>query len=60
MSNPVIADAVIRTPRRIYVTGVAVGQSNVIVFDRAGQQIVSLELEVERDTVDLVGACCAG
>jgi pilus assembly protein CpaC len=49
----VIADAVIRTPRRIYVTGVAVGQSNVIVFDRAGQQIVSLELSVERDTVDL-------
>ena len=37
VSNPVIADAVIRTPRRIYVTGVAVGQSNVIVFDRAGR-----------------------
>lgn len=49
VSNPVIADAVIRTPRRIYVTGVAVGQSNVIVFDRAGNQIVSLDLEVERD-----------
>lgn len=53
VSNPVIADAVIRTPRRIYVTGVAVGQSNVIIFDRAGQQIVSLELEVERDTSTL-------
>lgn len=53
VSNPVIADAVIRTPRRIYVTGVAVGQSNVIIFDRAGQQIVSLELEVERDTSNL-------
>ncbi|MEX0852497.1 MAG: type II and III secretion system protein family protein [Bauldia sp.] len=53
VSNPVIADAVIRTPRRIYVTGVAVGQSNVIVFDRAGLQIVSLELEVERDSSNL-------
>jgi pilus assembly protein CpaC len=53
VSNPVIADAVIRTPRRIYVTGVAVGQSNVIVFDRAGEQIVSLELEVERDASTL-------
>ncbi len=53
VSNPVIADAVIRTPRRIYVTGVAVGQSNVIIFDRAGQQIVALELEVERDTSTL-------
>src|SRR3954470_8789569 len=49
VSNPGIADAVIRTPTRIYVTGVAVGQSNVIVFDRAGQQIVSLDLQVERD-----------
>jgi pilus assembly protein CpaC len=53
VSNPAIADAVIRTPTRIYVTGVAVGQSNVIVFDRAGQQIVSLSLEVERDATDL-------
>jgi pilus assembly protein CpaC len=53
VSNPVIADAVIRTPRRIYVTGVAVGSSNVIVFDRAGAQIVSLELEVERDSSTL-------
>src|SRR5829696_3543500 len=53
VSNPVIADAVIRTPRRIYVTGVQVGQSNVIIFDRAGQQIVSLDLFVERDTSDL-------
>ena len=53
VSNPVIADAVIRTSRRIYITGIAVGQSNVIVFDRAGEQIVSLELEVERDTSTL-------
>jgi len=55
VSNPDIADAVIRTPRRIYVTGVKVGQSNVIVFDRAGQQIVSLNLQVERDTGELSG-----
>jgi pilus assembly protein CpaC len=49
VSNPAVADAVIRTSRRIYLTGVAVGQTNIIVFDRAGQQIVSLDLEVERD-----------
>jgi pilus assembly protein CpaC len=53
VSNPVIADAVIRTPRRIYVTGVAVGQSNVIIFDQAGQQIVTLDLQVERDSSNL-------
>jgi pilus assembly protein CpaC len=54
VSNPDIADAVIRTPRRIYVTGVKVGQSNVIIFDRAGVQIVTLELEVERDAGPLM------
>ncbi len=53
VSNPAIADAVIRTARRIYITGVAVGQSNIIVFDRAGDQVAFLDLEVERDTVGL-------
>ena len=53
VSNPDIADAVIRTARRIYITGVAVGQSNVIVFDRAGNQVAFLDLEVERDTAGL-------
>ena len=49
VSDPRIADAIIRTTRRIYLTGINVGQTNLIVFDRAGQQIVSLEVEVERD-----------
>ncbi len=53
VSNPAIADAVIRTSRRIYITGVAVGQSNVIVFDRAGEKVADLDLEVERDTAGL-------
>jgi len=50
VSNPDIADAVIRTPTRIYITGIKSGQSNIIVFDRAGQQIVTLQLQVELDT----------
>jgi pilus assembly protein CpaC len=54
VSNPVIADAVVRTPRRIYLTGVAIGQANVIIFDRAGEQIVTLDLEVERDNSTLL------
>ena len=50
VSNPEIADAVIRTSRRIYITGVAIGQSNVIIFDRAGEKVADLDLRVERDT----------
>ncbi|MEQ8697568.1 MAG: type II and III secretion system protein family protein [Bauldia litoralis] len=53
ISNPAIADAVMRTPRRIYLTGIAVGQASIIVFDRAGAQIVTLDLEVERDNSNL-------
>ena len=49
VSNPGIADVVVRTSRRIYLTGVAVGQTNLFVFDGAGNTIVSLDLQVERD-----------
>src|SRR5262249_35460938 len=53
VSNPKIADAIVRTPRRIYVLGLAVGQTNAFFFDGAGQQILNLEISVERDFADL-------
>lgn len=53
VSAPNKADAVMRTPRRAYVIGNEVGQTNIFFFDEAGQQIVSLELHIERDTAAL-------
>jgi pilus assembly protein CpaC len=53
VSNPVIADAVIRSSRRIYLTGVAVGEANIFVFDKNEQLIVNLHIEVERDITGL-------
>jgi pilus assembly protein CpaC len=53
VSNPVIADAVIRSSRRIYLTGVAVGEANIFVFDKSDQLIVNLHIEVERDITGL-------
>ncbi len=53
VSNPGIADVVVRTSRRIYLTGVAVGQTNLFVFDNAGDTIVSLDINVERDIAGL-------
>lgn len=53
VSNPSIADVVVRTSRRIYLTGIAVGQTNLFVFDGAGNTIVSLDLQVERDITGL-------
>lgn len=54
VANPDVADAVTRTSRRIYLFGKQVGQTNIFVFDGAGKQILSLELNIERDINGLV------
>jgi pilus assembly protein CpaC len=53
VANPGVADAVTRTARRIYLFGKAVGQTNIFVFGPNGEQIVSLDLAVERDVAGL-------
>lgn len=49
VADPALADAVTRTSRRIYLFGKSVGQTNIFIFGPGGQEIVSLDLEVERD-----------
>lgn len=49
VADPTRADAVTRTARRIYLFGKSVGQTNIFIFGANGQEIVSLDLEVERD-----------
>ncbi|WP_051881949.1 type II and III secretion system protein family protein [Parvularcula oceani] len=49
VSNPVVVDTVIRTPRRVYVMGKAPGQANAFFFDSRNQQILNLEIRVEQD-----------
>lgn len=53
VSNPAIADAVMRTARRAYLIGMEVGQTNVFFFDEHGTQIAALEVDVERDLTTL-------
>jgi pilus assembly protein CpaC len=53
VSNPDIVDAVVRTPRRIFLLGMKTGQTNAFFFDGAGHQILSLDIRVEKDTGDL-------
>ncbi|MFT4936912.1 MAG: pilus assembly protein CpaC [Pseudoalteromonas distincta] len=50
VTNPEVADAVLRTPRRIYVLGVAAGQTDAVFFDGAGRRILSLDIRVDQDT----------
>src|SRR5580698_3807673 len=53
VSNPEIVDAVVRTPRRIFLLAMKTGQTNAFFFDAAGKQILSLDIRVEKDTGDL-------
>jgi pilus assembly protein CpaC len=55
VSNPDMVDAVVRTPRRIFLLATKVGQTNAFFFDGAGKQILSLDIRVEKDVVDLTG-----
>ena len=53
VSNPAIVDAVVRTARRVYLLGIKTGQTNAFFFDSAGHQILSLDIQVERDVGSL-------
>ncbi len=53
VADPEKADAITRTSRRIYLFGKSVGQTNIFVFGDDGNEIVSIEIEVERDISNL-------
>jgi pilus assembly protein CpaC len=44
---------VTRTSRRLYLFGKTVGQTNIFVFGPNGEEIVAIELEIERDVAGL-------
>ncbi len=50
VSDPKIADAVVRSSRRLYLIGNKFGTTNVVVFGAAGRPIANLEIQVELDT----------
>lgn len=49
VSNPKIANAIVRSARRIFVIGTGVGSTNVFFFDGQGRQIANVDLVIERD-----------
>ena len=53
VTNPAVADAVLRSPRRIMVMGVAPGQTDAVFFDAAGRRILSLDIRVDVDSAAL-------
>jgi pilus assembly protein CpaC len=55
VSNPDIVDAVVRTPRRIFLLAMKTGQTNAFFFDGTGRQLLSIDIRVEKDVADLSG-----
>jgi pilus assembly protein CpaC len=50
VSDPKIADAVVRSSRRLYLIGNKFGNTNIVVFGTSGRAIANLELQVQIDT----------
>lgn len=49
VADPKVANAVVRSTQRAYIIGASVGQTNIIFFDSAGQQIAAYDIAVTRD-----------
>ena len=46
VADPKIANAVVRSAQRAYIIGAAVGQTNIVFFDAAGQHIAAYDFAV--------------
>ena len=49
VSNPVNLDAVVQTSNRVFLIAKKVGDANVFFFDENGEQVLTLEVRIERD-----------
>src|SRR5690349_6589297 len=53
IADPMVADIVIKTPRRAYVIGLKAGDTNAFFLDEAGNRILQLDIRVEKDLTAL-------
>ena len=53
VGNPAVANAVVRSARKIYVIGQSTGQTTIYAMDKQGRRIATLELSIGRDTGEL-------
>ena len=49
VTDPKVADVVLSTPRRIYVTGISSGQTDATFVDGMGRRILHLDIRVDQD-----------
>jgi pilus assembly protein CpaC len=53
VGNPKVANAVVRSARKLYIIGIDNGQTTVFALDAQGQQIAALEISIGRDVGEL-------
>ncbi|MDI9848450.1 type II and III secretion system protein family protein [Rhodoblastus sp. 17X3] len=53
VGNPAVANAVVRSARKIYIIGQTAGQTTIYAMDKQGRRIATLELSIGRDIGEL-------
>ncbi|MBV9394958.1 MAG: type II and III secretion system protein family protein [Methylobacteriaceae bacterium] len=53
VANPAVANAVVRSPRKIFVLATGAGQTTIFALDQQGRQIANIELTIGRDVGEL-------
>ncbi len=49
VANPAVANAVVRTARKLFIIGVANGATTIMALDAEGKQIAALEMKIGRE-----------
>jgi pilus assembly protein CpaC len=49
VSDPKVVDAVLRSPRRIYMLGIGNGTTDAVFFDASGRRLLTLSVRVDTD-----------
>ncbi len=53
VANPAVANAIVRTARKIYIIGAGPGQTTLFALDKQGREIASYEISIGRDVGEL-------
>src|SRR5437660_6611067 len=53
VANPAVANAVVRSPRKIFILATGAGQTTIFALDQEGRQIANIELTIGRDVGEL-------
>jgi pilus assembly protein CpaC len=53
VGNPGVANAVVRSARKLYIIGIASGQTSVFALDKQSHQIAELQISIGRDIGEL-------